>query len=118
MFADFLKRLVEPGPAPLPDADARLALTALLVRVARSDESYDEAERALYLIPPAGATIAQLAPTFCQSVRSGVSCAADSNGGSASVLNARRRRLDDTASATVSFTLTVSAGAGDRLPAH
>ena len=46
MFADFLKRLVEPGPAPLPDADARLALTALLVRVARSDESYDEAERA------------------------------------------------------------------------
>ena len=46
MFADFLKRLVEPGPAPLPDADARLALTALLVRVARSDESYYEAERA------------------------------------------------------------------------
>ena len=46
MFADFLKRLVEPGPAPLPDADARLALTALLVRVVRSDESYDEAERA------------------------------------------------------------------------
>ena len=44
---------------------------------------------------------------------SGVSCAADSNGGSASVLNARRRRLDDTASATVSFTLTVSAVAGD-----
>ena len=46
MFADFLKRLVAPEPAPLNDGDARLALTALLVRVARSDESYDEAERA------------------------------------------------------------------------
>ena len=45
MFADFLKRLVEPGPQTLPDADARLALTALLVRVARADETYDESER-------------------------------------------------------------------------
>lgn len=45
MFADFLKRLTAPQPAPLPDEDARLALTALLVRVARSDESYDEEER-------------------------------------------------------------------------
>ncbi|MBN8187559.1 TerB family tellurite resistance protein [Salipiger thiooxidans] len=45
MFADFLRRLVEPDPAPLADHDARLALTALLVRVARSDESYDETER-------------------------------------------------------------------------
>ncbi|EPX75911.1 TerB family tellurite resistance protein [Salipiger mucosus] len=45
MFSDFLKRLTQPDPAPLPDEDARLALTALLVRVARSDESYDESER-------------------------------------------------------------------------
>lgn len=45
MFADFLKRLTAPQPAPLPDEDARLALTALLVRVARSDESYDDEER-------------------------------------------------------------------------
>ena len=37
MFADFLRRLAGPQPAPLPDADARLALTALLVRVARAD---------------------------------------------------------------------------------
>ncbi|MCB1310515.1 MAG: TerB family tellurite resistance protein [Sedimentitalea sp.] len=44
MFGDFLKRLTQPGPAPLPDADARLALTALLVRIARSDGSYDPAE--------------------------------------------------------------------------
>ncbi|EEX16716.1 conserved hypothetical protein [Citreicella sp. SE45] len=45
MFADFLRRLVEPDTAPLADHDARLALTALLVRVARSDEKYDETER-------------------------------------------------------------------------
>jgi uncharacterized tellurite resistance protein B-like protein len=45
MFADFLKRLTAPDPAPLPDADARLALTALLVRVARTDGSYDETEK-------------------------------------------------------------------------
>lgn len=47
MFADFLKRLTQPEPAQLPDEDARLALTALLVRVARSDESYDAEEAAL-----------------------------------------------------------------------
>ncbi|KIN71706.1 tellurite resistance TerB family protein [Sulfitobacter guttiformis] len=46
MFADFLKRLTDPAPAQLPDSDARLALTALLVRVARSDNHYSEAERA------------------------------------------------------------------------
>lgn len=45
MFADFLKRLVNPAPAQLPDADARLALTALLVRVARSDGHFDGDEK-------------------------------------------------------------------------
>ena len=45
MFADFLKRLTDPAPAQLPDSDARLALTALLVRVARSDNEYSSAER-------------------------------------------------------------------------
>ncbi|MGR3369037.1 MAG: tellurite resistance TerB family protein [Sagittula sp.] len=44
MFADFLKRLTDPQPAQLPDEDARLALTALLVRVARADGVYDSAE--------------------------------------------------------------------------
>lgn len=44
MFGDFLRRLTEPSPAPLPDGDARLALTALLVRVARSDYDYAQAE--------------------------------------------------------------------------
>jgi uncharacterized tellurite resistance protein B-like protein len=45
MFADFLKRLTQPEPDQLPDGDARLALAALLVRIARSDESYDMTER-------------------------------------------------------------------------
>ena len=44
MFADFLKRLIEPAPAPLTNDNARLALTALLVRVARADGSYDRSE--------------------------------------------------------------------------
>jgi uncharacterized tellurite resistance protein B-like protein len=40
MFADFLRRLTAPSPAPLPDADARIALCALLVRVAKADARY------------------------------------------------------------------------------
>ncbi|MDG1067480.1 MAG: TerB family tellurite resistance protein, partial [Sulfitobacter sp.] len=40
------KRLSDPAPAKMPDTDARLALTALLVRVARSDNDYSSAERA------------------------------------------------------------------------
>jgi uncharacterized tellurite resistance protein B-like protein len=47
MFGEFLRRLTHPDPAPLADCDARLALAALLVRVARSDGEYspDEAAR-------------------------------------------------------------------------
>ncbi|WP_102107649.1 TerB family tellurite resistance protein [Oceaniglobus roseus] len=44
MFADFLSRLTAPRPDPLPDADARLALAALLVRIARTDGDYSAAE--------------------------------------------------------------------------
>lgn len=44
MFGEFLKRLTAPAPAPLPETDARLALAALLVRVARADHHYDAAE--------------------------------------------------------------------------
>ncbi len=46
MFADFLKRLTAPATETLDDADARLALTALLVRIARADGVYDPAEAA------------------------------------------------------------------------
>ena len=45
MFQDLLKRLLQPQPAPIVDADARLALTALLVRVARSDYEYSASEK-------------------------------------------------------------------------
>lgn len=44
MFGDFLKRLLQPAPDPLADGDARLALCALLVRVARSDGNYEASE--------------------------------------------------------------------------
>ena len=47
MFADFLSRLTAPDPTPLQAPDARLALTALLVRVARTDGSYSASEQAL-----------------------------------------------------------------------
>ena len=46
MFADFLKRLTQPDPQPLPAPDAKLALAALLVRVARSDGDFDADEAA------------------------------------------------------------------------
>lgn len=44
MFGDLLKRLLQPAPDPLADGDARLALCALLVRVARSDGNYEASE--------------------------------------------------------------------------
>ena len=44
MIADFLKRLTAPDPAPLDQTDARLALAALLVRVARTDGDYSTGE--------------------------------------------------------------------------
>ncbi len=40
MFEALLNRLTQAQPEQLPDADARLALTALLVRVARTDGTY------------------------------------------------------------------------------
>ena len=44
MIADFLKRLTAPDPAPLDQSDARLALAALLLRVARTDGDYSTGE--------------------------------------------------------------------------
>jgi len=40
MIADLLKRLTAPEPQTLPDTDARIALGALLVRLARTDGDY------------------------------------------------------------------------------
>lgn len=45
MFADFLKRLIQPQPDPLDDGDASLALCALLVRIARADGDFSADER-------------------------------------------------------------------------
>ncbi|MDB6178621.1 TerB family tellurite resistance protein [Paracoccus sp. Z330] len=47
MFQGLLSRLfVEaPGPKPLASQDAEVALAALLVRVARADDHYDQSER-------------------------------------------------------------------------
>jgi uncharacterized tellurite resistance protein B-like protein len=45
MFRDLLNRLLSTTDAPLNDTDARLALCALLVRVARSDHNYSEVEK-------------------------------------------------------------------------
>ncbi|MBM9594294.1 tellurite resistance TerB family protein [Roseitranquillus sediminis] len=44
MIGDLIRRLTEPEPQPLPEPDARVALAALLVRIARSDGTYAEAE--------------------------------------------------------------------------
>ncbi len=44
MFDRLLKSLLAPAPEPLADNDARLALTALLVRIARADNDYARAE--------------------------------------------------------------------------
>ncbi len=44
MLSDILKRLTTPAPAPLSENDARLALTALLVRIARTDGEFAKEE--------------------------------------------------------------------------
>lgn len=44
MIQSILSRLLNPSPGRLPEPDSRLALAALLVRVARSDGEYAAAE--------------------------------------------------------------------------
>lgn len=45
MFKDLLNKLLQPVPTALDPQDARLALTALLVRIARSDHDYADVEQ-------------------------------------------------------------------------
>ena len=47
MFASLLNRLTQTDPQPLEQDDARLALSALLVRIARTDGTYSAEEIAL-----------------------------------------------------------------------
>lgn len=44
MFGHLLEKLTAPDPAPMAASDARLALMALLVRLARADGHYDTFE--------------------------------------------------------------------------
>ncbi|MCK8464851.1 TerB family tellurite resistance protein [Aliiroseovarius sp. S1339] len=44
MIRALLTKLTQPDPAPLGDDDARLAITAILVRLARSDHAYGASE--------------------------------------------------------------------------
>ena len=44
MFENLLRRLLAPAPAPLPETEARVALAALMVRLARADGDYAPAE--------------------------------------------------------------------------
>jgi uncharacterized tellurite resistance protein B-like protein len=46
MFQSILRQLTNPNPKRLPAPEARLALAALLVRIARSDDNYSSAEQA------------------------------------------------------------------------
>ena len=46
MFGKLLTSLLAPAPAPLPAPQSRLALAALLVRLARADDRYDGDEAA------------------------------------------------------------------------
>ncbi len=45
MFKDLLNKLLQPAASALDPKDARLALTALLVRIARSDHDYADVEQ-------------------------------------------------------------------------
>lgn len=45
MFMDLLTRLMGDTAAPIDRDDAELAIAALLVRLARADDHYDQAER-------------------------------------------------------------------------
>ena len=48
MLADILNRILAPADTrPLPPEDCRLALTALMVRIARADGHFDADERAV-----------------------------------------------------------------------
>ncbi|WP_133487838.1 TerB family tellurite resistance protein [Aliiroseovarius marinus] len=45
MLKSLLDRLTQPAPQPLQDGDARLAVAAILVRLARADHDYDANEK-------------------------------------------------------------------------
>lgn len=67
MFNRLLNSLMAPEPAALPDEDARLALAALLVRIARADGKYTADE--IETITRTLATRYNLSPFEAQALR-------------------------------------------------
>ena len=67
MFETLLRRLLDPAPAHLPEPEAKVALAALLVRLARSDDDYAPSEIAR--IDRVLATIYALAPQAAADLR-------------------------------------------------
>ena len=87
MFSDLLRRLASPVPEMLSDPDARIALGALLVRLARSDGDYAAVE------------IAQIDRSLAQRYRL--------TPGQAAALRAQCEALEAEAPDTVRFTRTI-----------
>lgn len=67
MFEALIRSLTAPSPRRLPEPDSRLALAALLVRIARADGNYSQAEVAR--IDRVLAHRHGLAPTDAQALR-------------------------------------------------
>ena len=87
MFDRLLKSLLAPTAEPLADADARLALTALLVRLARSDNDY--------------------APTEIDTIERIVATRFALTGAAAAALRAEAEALEARAPDTVRFTRAI-----------
>lgn len=87
MFTDLIRRMTAPEPQTLPDPDARLALGALLVRIARTDGDYATSE------------IAQIDQSLMHRYRL--------NAADASVLRAQCEAVETEAPDTVRFTRAI-----------
>lgn len=87
MFTDLIRRLTGTEPETLPAPDARIALAALLVRIARSDGDYADVE------------IAQIDQSLMARYRMGPAQAA--------ALRAQAEKLEAEAPDTVRFTRAI-----------
>lgn len=88
MIADFFKRLTAARNEPLDDGDARLALAALLVRVARANDEYTQSE------------VAKIDVILSRRY-------ADLDATGAAALRAEAEEIEDTAHDTVKFTRSI-----------
>lgn len=88
MIADFFKRLTAAKDAPLDAGDARLALAALLVRVARANDEYTTSE-----VAKIDVILARHYP--------------DLNASGAAALRVEGEEIEDTAHDTIKFTRSI-----------